>query len=49
MNGVAKDFWTEVFDLRASADDGDGDRRQARSAKKKARKTLVRRTVRRVA
>ena len=48
MNGVAKEFWNEVLDVRAPADDDrDGGRRQ--SSRKKARKLLVRRTVRKVA
>jgi len=47
MNGVAKDFWSEVYDLRTPADDGDGGRRQR--GKKKARKTLVRRAARKIA
>jgi hypothetical protein len=42
MNGVAREFWSEVYDLRSPADDergGGGGRKQRR----KSRKVLVRR------
>jgi hypothetical protein len=40
-NGVAKEFWSEVFDLHASLDDDPGGRREIR--RKKQRRVLVRR------
>lgn len=40
-NGVAKEFWTEVFDLHAPIDDDRG-RRETR--RKKQRRVLVRRS-----
>jgi hypothetical protein len=40
-NGVAKEFWSEVFDLRSPVDDGPGGRQEIR--RKKQRRVLVRR------
>ena len=45
MNGVAKDFWSEIHDLHSPIEDGRGSgggRKQ--SGRKKARKVLVRRS-----
>jgi hypothetical protein len=40
-NGVAKEFWSEVLDLKSPVDDGPGGRREIR--RKKNRRELVRR------
>jgi hypothetical protein len=40
-NGVAKEFWSEILDVRAPADDDRGGRRQVR---RKKRLLLVRRS-----
>ena len=49
MNGVAKQFWSEVLDLRAPVTDDDRGRKTARKAKKPARRTLSNQTRRRPA
>jgi hypothetical protein len=44
MNGVAREFWSEVLDVKNPVEDergGDGGRKQ--SGRKKTRKVLVRR------
>ena len=41
-NGVAKEFWSEVMDLKAPVDDDRGGRRQVR--RKKQVRLLVRRS-----
>lgn len=41
-NGVAKEFWSEVLDIKAPADDDRGGRRQIR--RKKQVRLLVRRS-----
>ncbi len=44
MNGVAKEFWREVYDLRAPVREEGRDRRAASRARKRAaRRLLVRR------
>ncbi len=43
-NGVAREFWSEILDLKAPADDERGGRREVR--RKKQRRLLVRRSVR---
>lgn len=40
-NGVAKEFWSEVLDLKSPLDDDEGGRREIR--RKKQRRLLVRR------
>jgi hypothetical protein len=40
-NGVAKEFWNEILDVRAPADDDRGGRREVR---RKKRLLLVRRS-----
>lgn len=42
MNGVAKEFWNEVFDLHTPADDPRG-RRVIKTRRKKVRQVLTRR------
>lgn len=39
MNGVAKQFWSEVLDIRAPVDDGRG-RKTARRSRKSQKRTL---------
>jgi hypothetical protein len=41
-NGVAKEFWSEILDVKAPADDDRGGRRQVR--RKKQVRLLVRRS-----
>ncbi len=41
MNGVAKQFWSEVFDLHAPAPDDDRGRKTVRKSRKSSRKTLA--------
>jgi hypothetical protein len=43
-NGVAREFWSEVLDLKAPSDDDRGGRREVR--RKKQRRLLVRRSAR---
>ncbi len=44
-NGVAREFWSEILDLKTPADDDDrGGRREVR--RKKQRRLLVRRSAR---
>jgi hypothetical protein len=43
-NGVAKEFWSEVLDLKTPVDDASGGRREIR--RKKQRRLLVRRSSR---
>jgi hypothetical protein len=45
MNGVAREFWAEVYDLRALAVDPREERRE-RPVRAKVRKVLVRRAAR---
>jgi hypothetical protein len=45
MNGVAREFWSEMLDLRAPADDPRGGRRLP-SRRKKVRILLTRRPTR---
>ena len=40
MNGVAKQFWSEVLDIRSPAPDDDRGRKSTRKGHKPARKTL---------
>jgi hypothetical protein len=47
MNGVAKDFWKEIFDLQAPVDEPRGGRPTERSRRKKVRQLLTRRPTRR--
>ena len=45
MNGVAKQFWSEVLDIRSPASDEDrGGRKSVRKGRKPARKTLTNQT-----
>jgi hypothetical protein len=46
MNGVAREFWAEVYDLRMAAAEPREERRQ-RPVRAKVRKVLVRRAARR--
>jgi hypothetical protein len=45
MNGVAREFWREVYDVRAPVDEP-GARRASRGRKKVARRTQTRRKLR---
>ncbi|HYG70708.1 MAG TPA: hypothetical protein VEC15_00275 [Actinomycetota bacterium] len=49
MNGVAKQFWSEVLDLHTPVTDDDRGRKSARRAKKPARRTLTNQARRRPA
>ena len=40
MNGVAKQFWSEVLDIRAPVDDGGRGRKTARRSRKSQKRTL---------
>jgi hypothetical protein len=43
MNGVARDFWSEIYDLRSPVDDERGSGGGGRKQRRKSRKVLVRR------
>jgi hypothetical protein len=45
-NGVAREFWKEILDLRAPADEPRDGRPVERSRRKKVRQLLTRRTTR---
>ncbi len=47
MNGVAKQFWSEVYDLKTPAQDDPGRRAAWRPRKKLVRRLQVRRVSRR--
>jgi hypothetical protein len=46
MNGVARTYWKEIFDLQAPIDEPRGGRPTERSRRKKVRQLLTRRPTR---